>query len=80
MLSLRSEVVLADLDYADLIVFSLDFRGYNGMRLSVFVGGAREASGLEVWVVSARMGSRGRVFINACVDDRTAIALRTVDW
>ncbi|CAN9094675.1 unnamed protein product [Alternaria alternata] len=43
--------------YADLVVFSRNLGGGDGVRLSVFVGTAREASGLEVWIVSAKMNS-----------------------
>ena len=59
-LSLRSEVFLGDPLYADLVVFSRNLSGGDGVRLSVFVGTAREASGLKVWIVSARMNSRGK--------------------
>ena len=47
-LSLRSEVTLGDPVYVDLVVSSRNFGGGDGVRLSVFVGTAREASGLEV--------------------------------
>ena len=59
-LSLRSEVFMGDPLYADLVVFSRNLGGGDGVRLSVFVGTAREASGLEVWIVSAKMNSLGK--------------------
>jgi hypothetical protein len=59
-LSLRSEVFMGDPLYADLVVFSRNLGGGDDVRLSVFVGTAREASGLEVWIVSAKMNSLGK--------------------
>jgi hypothetical protein len=41
-------MVLVGPGYADLVVSSRDFGGRDGVRLSVFVGTAKEASGLEV--------------------------------
>jgi hypothetical protein len=52
VLSLRSEVALIDRGCADLFVSSRDFGGRDGVRQSVFVGTAREASRLDVWIVS----------------------------